>query len=185
MNSLLKGVNLYLVAMPGSGKSAVGCKLAPMLGYRFFDTDEVIIDTYKKIKRLVEPKPIAEIFAEEGEEAFRYLESQVLANLCAYTNSVVATGGGIVVRRKNWSYLHHGLVVWLDVPVEIIYTRLASDTTRPLLEGVDLLVRLQTLFEVRQPLYAQADLRVTVESVEETPEQIAKRIIEESPTVLK
>jgi len=177
MNSLLKGVNLYLVAMPGAGKSAVGRKLAPMLGYRFIDTDEVI--------EQVAGKSIAELFDEEGEEAFRQRESQVLAKVCAYTNLVVATGGGIVVRRENWSYLHHGLVVWLDVAVELIYTRLASDTTRPLLRGVDLLVWLQTRFELRQPLYAQADLQVTVVSNEETPEEIAKRMLEEIPTVLK
>lgn len=177
MNSLLKRVNLYLVAMPGAGKSLVGRKLAPSLGYRFIDTDEVIEQVAKK--------SIKELIAEKGEAAFRDLESQVLAKVCAYTNLVIATGGGIILRQQNWSYMHHGLVVWLDVPVELLYARLASDTTRPLLEGDDRLGTLQRLFEQRQPLYAQADLRVMVASDEETPEQLAKLVLEKIPTVLK
>ncbi len=176
MNSLLKGVNLYLVGMMGAGKTVVGRTLATKLGYRFVDNDAVI--------EQVAGKSITQVFASDGEEAFRQMESQVLAEVCAYTNLVIATGGGIVLRRENWSYLHHGLVVWLDVPVEQLYARLTSDTTRPLLHDVDRLGKLRSLLEQRQPLYAQADLRITL-SNEETPEQIATQVLKKIPTVLK
>lgn len=176
MHSLLKGVNLYLVGMMGAGKTTVGRLMATHLGYRFVDTDAVI--------EQVTGQSITQLFANVGEAAFRQLESQVLAEVCAYTNLAIATGGGIVLRRENWSYLHHGLIVWLDVPVELLYARLASNTTRPLLQEADPLEKLQTLLEQRQPLYAQADLRVTLTN-EETPEQIATRVLEEIPTVLK
>lgn len=177
VDSLLKGVNLYLVAMPGSGKTTVGRELAKQLNYGFVDTDVVI-------EKAAGDKPITQLFAEQGEAAFRNLESQVLAQVCAFTKLVIATGGGIVLRQENWSYLHHGLIVWLDVPVELIYTRLAGDTTRPLLQDVDPLAKLRSLLEQRQPLYAQADLRITARE-EETPEQIATRILEEIPSILK
>ncbi|GAX35750.1 shikimate kinase [Nodularia sp. NIES-3585] len=176
MSSLLQGVNLYLIGMMGAGKTTVGQLLAKHLGYRFLDTDSVITQSAGK--------SINQLFAEEGEAAFRQLESDVLAQVCAYTQLTVATGGGIVLRRENWSYLHHGLIVWLDVPVELLFTRLAEDTTRPLLQDADPKGKLRSLLEQRTPLYSQADLKITVKA-EETPEEIANRIIEAIPSVLK
>lgn len=176
MNSLLKGVNLYLVGMMGAGKTTVGRLMATHLGYRFVDTDAVI--------EQLTGQSITQLFAGVGEVAFRQMESQVLAEVSAYTNLAIATGGGIVLRRENWSYLHHGLIVWLDVPAELLYARLQTDTSRPLLNDPDPLGKLRSLLEQRQPLYAQADLRVTV-SGEETSVQLAKRVLEEIPTVLK
>lgn len=176
-NALLKGVNLYLIGMMGVGKTTVGRLLAQHLSYGFVDTDTVI-------EKAAGDKPITQLFSEHGEATFRKLESQVLSQVCSFTKLVIATGGGIVIQRENWSYLHHGLIVWLDVPVEILYRRLAEDTTRPLLQDTDLEVKLRSLLNVRQPLYAQADLRISV-SEEETPEQLATRIIQEIPSVLK
>jgi shikimate kinase len=176
VSNLLQGVNLYLIGMMGAGKTTVGQLLAKHLGYRFVDTDSVITQSAGK--------SINEIFAEEGEAVFRQLESDVLGQVCAYTQLVIATGGGIVLRQQNWSYLHHGLVVWLDVPVELLYTRLAEDSTRPLLQDSDPEGKLRSLLQERTPLYSQADLRITV-SAEDTPEQIVQRIINAIPTVLK
>jgi len=176
MNTLLKGVSLYLVGMMGAGKTTVGRELATHLGYKFVDTDAVIAQ--------LTGKSITQLFADIGEAGFRQLESQVLAEVSAYTKLAIATGGGIVLRRENWSYLHHGLIVWLDVPVELLYARLAEDTTRPLLQDADPLGKLRLLLEQRQPLYKQADLRIIVTS-EDTPKQLAIRVLEEIPTVLK
>ncbi len=176
VNNLLKGINLYLVAMPGAGKTTVGRLLAQKLGYGFIDTDEVIVKAAGR--------SINQIFAEEKEAGFRQLESQVLAQVCAIQRLVVATGGGIVLRRENWSYLHHGLVVWLDVAVEILYNRLAEDKTRPLLQQGDPQTKLRSLLEQRQPLYAQADLQITI-NTEQTPEEISTRILQAIPSVLK
>lgn len=176
MNSLLKGVNLYLVGMMGVGKTTIGRELATTLGYSFIDTDAIISQATGK--------SINQLFADVGEAEFRLLESKVLSEVCAYTNLAIATGGGIVLRRENWSYLHHGLVVWLDVSVEILYARLAQDTTRPLLQNGDLLAKLRSLLQQRQPLYKQADLQITV-TQQDTPQQVALRVLDRIPSVLK
>ncbi|AFY42289.1 shikimate kinase [Nostoc sp. PCC 7107] len=176
MSSLLQGVSLYLIGMMGAGKTTVGRLLAPQLGYRFVDTDDVIAKATGR--------SITQLFAEEGEAAFRQLESDVLAQVSAHINLTVATGGGIVVRRENWGYLRHGLIVWLDLPVELLYNRLAEDTTRPLLQDPDPQGKLRSLLEQRQPLYSQADLHIMVNEGE-TPEQIANKVIEAIPSVLK
>ena len=176
VSSLLQGVNLYLIGMMGAGKTTVGQLLAKHLGYGFLDTDSVITQSAGR--------SINKLFAEEGEAAFRQLESDVLAQVCAYTRLTIATGGGIILRTENWSYLHHGLVVWLDVPVELLYTRLAEDTTRPLLQDADPQGKLRSLLEQRTSLYSQADLKITVRE-EQTPEDIANRVIEAIPSVLK
>jgi len=173
--NVLKGVNLYLVGMMGVGKTTVGKLLAEEIGYRFVDTDEVIVKAAGK--------SINEIFTENGEAEFRQLESDVLAQVCAYTKLVIATGGGIVMQQHNWSYLHHGLIVWLDVPVQIILQRLAEDDTRPLLQD-DPESKLRSLLEQRQPMYSQADLHITINATE-TPEEIATRILATIPSVLK
>jgi shikimate kinase len=162
--------------MMGAGKTTVGQLLAKQLGYGFVDTDSVIAQAAKK--------SINQIFAEAGEAEFRQLESDVLAQVCAYTKLTVATGGGIILKRENWGYLHHGLIVWLDVPVELLYARLAEDTTRPLLQDADPQGKLRSLLEQRTPLYAQADLRIPVLDGE-TPEQIADKIMAAIPSVLK
>ncbi len=176
VDSLLQGVNLYLIGMMGVGKTTVGRLVAKQLGYGFVDTDDVIVQAAGK--------SINQIFAEEGETAFRQLESDVLAQVCAYTKLTIATGGGIVVRQENWSYLHHGLIVWLNVPLELLYSRLTEDTTRPLLQDADPKEKLRSLLEQRQPLYSQADLQITV-SEGDAAEEIANRIMEAIPSVLK
>jgi shikimate kinase len=176
VSSLLQGVSLYLIGMMGAGKSTVGRLLAKQLGYGFVDTDDVIAQAAGK--------SINQLFAEEGEAAFRQLESDVLAQVSAHLNLTIATGGGIVMRRENWSYLRHGLIVWLDVPVEVLYSRLAEDTTRPLLQDPNPQGKLRSLLEQRQPLYAQADLHIMVNEGD-TPEQIANKVMEAIPSVLK
>jgi len=155
----LKGLNLYLVGMMGAGKSSTGAALAQGLGYQFFDTDSVL--------EAAAAQTIPEIFAQQGEAAFRQLETQVLAELSAYQRLVIATGGGIVSRPENWSYLHHGIVVWLDVPLAVLKQRLQGDMGRPLLQGQDWEATLERLQRDRQPLYAQADVRVTVAAGED------------------
>jgi len=176
MNPLPQGINLYLIGMMGSGKTTVGKVLAEMLGYRFFDTDAVI-------EQLAQQQ-IGQIFTNSGEAAFRQLETQVLAELSAYRRLAIATGGGIVLDRQNWSHLKHGLIVWLDASVEEICDRLQGDASRPLLQGADPRQRLSALLKERRPLYAQADLQVSIDAGE-TPEAIALRILAEVPKVLK
>lgn len=176
MNDFLKGTNLYLIGMMGAGKTTVGRLLAAQLDYRFFDTDAVI----EQMAGL----SIRDFFAQSGEAAFRTLESQVLAELCAYTRLTVATGGGIVLKRENWGCLRHGIVVWLDVPVEQLQIRLAADTTRPLLQEANPAAKLQALLQQRQSLYAQADVHIRY-TIAESPAQVAVRAIEQIKQALK
>ena len=151
----LKKTNLYIVGMMGAGKTTIGKKLANRLGYSFLDTDTLIEKTAGM--------PITDFFAQEGEAAFRQLETRVLSEVAAHTNLVIATGGGIVTQPMNWSYLRHGVVIWLEVPIPVLISRLSGDTSRPLLKDVDLNAKLESLMAQRGDRYAQADIRIAYE----------------------
>ncbi|ACK65029.1 Shikimate kinase [Rippkaea orientalis PCC 8801] len=173
---LLQGINIYLIGMMGSGKSTIGKILAQRLDYRFFDTDILI--------ERVTQQSINDIFVTQGETVFRDIETQVLSEVAACTRSVIATGGGIVLNSQNWSYLHHGLIIWLDVSIKLLKTRLINDTTRPLLKESDLTLKLKTLDEQRRNLYNKADLTIVINQ-NRTPESIVSEILEAIPTVIK
>ena len=164
----LKGTNLYLIGMMGSGKTTVGKQLAQYLGYRFFDTDALV--------EQATGQTIPQIFADQGETAFRQIETAVLAQLAPYTRLVVATGGGIVLKPENWSYLHHGIVVWLDAPLSVLKLRLRGDNHRPLLKTDDLSLKLETLMAERHSLYQQADIRISSGKYDK-PKAVAENIL--------
>ncbi len=172
----LEGLNIYLVGMMGAGKSAAGRPIAEALGYRFLDADTAL--------EQVAGRSIPEIFASDGEPGFRALETAVLGQITGWHSLVVATGGGVVTRPENWGHLRQGLVVWLDVPADLLLQRLSSDPTpRPLMQAPDPQERLAALLEQRRPLYAQADLRVLQGG--EPPEQVAAKVLNAIPSVLK
>ena len=175
-NDLLQGINIFLVGMMGSGKTTVGKELAQHLKYRFFDTDTLI----EQIKQ----KTINDIFLEEGEEAFRILESNILSELASCTKSVIATGGGIVLERKNWSYLHHGLIIWLDASIPLLTKRLNNTTSRPLLKQNQLSIELDALLKKRHVLYEQGDLKVIINEHDSSDDTVNK-ILKSIPTVIK
>lgn len=134
--------------MPGSGKSTVGRHLGRRLGLPFFDSDH-----------LVEQRlgcSIREFFAREGEDAFRDVEQQVLAELAQGADAVIATGGGAVLRQANRDALRAaGHVVYLRSTAEELYRRLRHDTQRPLLQVADPLGKLRELYVQRDPLYRE------------------------------
>lgn len=161
----LSGVNLYFVGMMGCGKTTVGDAVARRMGsYSFLDTDSIIESVTKKT--------IPELFADEGEETFREIETQVLDQVHAFVRSVVSTGGGIVCRNANWSKLQSGIVVWLNVEPELIMERIRG-TDRPLLQGQDPLGTLKTLSEERAVRYAQADVKIDVTASMDTNSTVA------------
>jgi shikimate kinase len=167
---MLNGTNIFLIGMMGAGKSTVGKLLAQKVGHNFLDTDPLI--------EQCAGKSITKIFADDGEDTFRNLEQQVLAQVSSHTRLVVATGGGIVMRSINWSHLHDGIVVWIDVPVDILYDRLkTASEQRPLLQTEDPLQRLNEIYEKRRDRYAQADISIMV-SADETPEEVSDRLFE-------
>ena len=175
----LRGLSLYLVGMMGVGKSTVGRAIAQSLKYRFFDTDDLI--------EQVAQQSIPDIFASDGETAFRTLETQVLSQLSSHTRSVIATGGGIVTQQNNWQLLRHGAIIWLDAPVDVILDRLRANpeevANRPLLQTQNPEETLTKLLADRQSLYANADLRITI-AAGDRPETIVQQVLSGIRTIL-
>lgn len=165
----LQGINVYLVGMMGAGKTTIGQLLARDLGYRYLDTDAVI--------EQVTGQTIADIFATEGEDGFRDVESQVLEQVAAFQKTVVSTGGGVVLRDRNWGQMRQGSILWLDVPIEDLYARLKDDSTRPLLQDPDPKMKLVTLMTERRERYALADARITSTNAEQ-PDSTTHNAIE-------
>jgi shikimate kinase/3-dehydroquinate synthase len=146
-------VDLVLVGLPGSGKSAVGRRLASRHGAAFIDLDDEI--------EAQAGRAIPEIFAAEGEAGFRRRERAVVDALGApdpgpKLRRVIAPGGGAVVDPRNrWSLFHGRRVAWLDVRPEVIAQRLRrSPVVRPLVQGPDPLGRIRTLASGRERFYA-------------------------------
>ena len=155
---------VYLVGMPGSGKSVVGKELAGRLGVPFVDLDD-------QIEREA-GKPIREIFAEDGEPAFRAIEAQVLTKAAAGDPSVVACGGGVVIEPANRVTLRAtGHVVFLDVPVEILRRRVRPAAERPLIHAEG---DLERLLAEREPMYREFSSHVVDGSG--TPGEVAAAI---------
>jgi shikimate kinase len=139
---------IALIGMPGSGKSTVGRLLARHLKLRFVDSDH-------EIERRI-GMPIRSFFEIQGEEAFRDVESQVIDDLSQEDGTVLATGGGVVLRAANRERLRERRrVIYLRSTPEELYRRLRHDTQRPLLQVGDPLRRLRELYRERDPLYRQ------------------------------
>ena len=158
--------NLVLVGMPGCGKTTVGRALAQLSGKPFVDLDEEIV---RRAGR-----PIPYIFQTEGEEAFRELEARVLAEVCAQSGQVVATGGGAVLRAENRAAMRRaGRVYFLRRALEELPT-----DGRPLSQKGGL----EEMYRVRKPLYsAAADVAVANSAApEETAELIWRDFHENS-----
>lgn len=146
----MKKENVILIGFMGCGKSTVGRKLANAFDYEFLDTDELIEEQ--------QGKKISDIFAEEGEEAFRQMETDLIKQLKKEAKKkVIATGGGMPMREENRKLLCEvGTVVFLEAKIETILERLQNDTTRPLAAGEDREKRLRPLYETRYPVYKEA-----------------------------
>ena len=129
--------NIVLIGMPGCGKSSVGKLLAEKTGRIFVDADEAIVEMAKK--------SIPDIFAQDGEYAFRDWETMALAELGKQSGLVIATGGGCVTKKRNYPLLHqNGQIVWLKRELH----QLPAEG-RPLSQAN----HLEDMYRVRKPLY--------------------------------
>jgi shikimate kinase len=146
--------NLYLIGPMGSGKTAVGRRLAILLSKQFFDSDA-------EIERRT-GVDIRYIFEKEGEARFREREREVIADLTKLTGVIVSTGGGAVLDPKNRERLAStGTVVYLHANVDTQLMRTKPGRTRPLLMNDDPRAVLEKLMSIRRPLYEEiADIRV-------------------------
>ena len=130
-------MNVVLIGMPGCGKSTVASLLAKQLNREMVDADAEI--------EMRAGKTIPEIFAEDGEEIFRQLETQVLEDLGKQSGLIIATGGGCVTKQRNYRLLHqNSTIFWLKRNLELLPT-----DGRPLSQSN----KLEDMYKVRQPMY--------------------------------
>jgi len=180
-------MDVVLVGLPGSGKSAVGRRLAHRHGAAFVDLDDVIEKTAGQT--------IPEIFAAHGEAAFRALERQAVVDLGPAdpgpaVRSVVATGGGAVIDPRNRWALYRGRVpVWLDVRPEVLAQRLRrSPNVRPLIVGRDPMGAIRDLGRDRDRFYSAAyrvnGVAELASIVERVDELVARVVRQPDPTIL-
>ena len=162
-------MDIVLVGLPGSGKSVVGRRLANRHGGTFIDLDERIESRAGRT--------IPEIFADDGEDAFRRLERAAVTDLGPADadpaiNRIVATGGGTIVDPRNrWALYRGRRSIWLDGRPEVLAQRLRrSPRVRPLVESRDPIGALRDLAAKRARFYAAADIRIT--GVAEIPDVI-------------
>lgn len=155
----------------GCGKSSVGRRVASITSHRFVDTDELVAARAGR--------SISQIFAEFGEEAFRDMETEVLAGLGNEQQIILATGGGIVLRPVNRDHLRRiGPLVWIDADPEVLFERVSRNRRRPLLQTENPRATFDALLEKRRPIYeAAADIHV--DSTGLSHEETARIIIEE------
>ena len=159
--------NIFLIGMPGAGKSTLGKALTKRLGLTFTDADQEIV-TRTGVS-------IATIFEIEGEASFRAREAQLIADLVTRERLVLATGGGAILSEDSRRLMRdNGVVVYLRASLEDLATRTARDTKRPLLQGANPADALRKLFQIREPLYNE-----TAHIIIDTGRQHATKLAEQ------
>jgi shikimate kinase len=150
-------VNLYLVGFMGTGKSTVGRAVAQRLGFAWFDSDH-------EIERQ-QGKGIPEIFAQQGESAFRAMERAFIEGGHPLQRAVISCGGGLVVQPGMLALLKSkGVVVCLHASLETILARTARHQNRPLLVAENPEERVRTLYAAREPIYKQSGTVILTDS---------------------
>jgi shikimate kinase len=159
--------NVALVGFMGAGKSTLASLIAAGLGFDCLDTD-------RELERLT-GTPVSSILQQQGEAAFRELESGVVKGIEAATGCVVSLGGGALSRTDTMTVLQRAaLVVWLWADAATCWDR-ASDGTRPLLGSPD---HAEALLATRTPQYARAS-DLVIDTTNATPEELAERVVDE------
>jgi shikimate kinase len=163
-------LRILLVGMMGAGKTTVGELVATKLGWEYLDSDTEV--------EAATGLTVPELFARDGEAAFRDAESDALSLACASPRpAVVSVAGGAVLHPANRALLTaSGTVIWLRARVETLARRVGDGAGRPLLGG-DPLTALTELNEVRRPLYAEV-AAATIDVDDLSPEEVASRVME-------
>jgi len=153
----------------GAGKSAVGCCLQRRTGLALLDMDEIVSSKFGM--------SIPEIFAKHGENKFREAEAKALRAMAIPKQTIIVTGGGIVLRQENVELLKRmGLIVWLDGNEDTLFARASRERNRPLLRTKNPRKTFSQIFDTRRSLYADiADVRVVTSVL--TEEEIAVAIL--------
>ena len=160
---------IALVGLMGAGKSSIGRRLAIVLGLPFIDADTEI--------EAAAGLTIEEIFARDGEAAFRSGERRVIARLLDNPTQILATGGGAFMDPATRALiLERTISVWLKADLDLLLARVGRRNNRPLLKTGDPRTVLARLIEERYPIYAEAD--ITVESVDGPPEATLAKVMD-------
>lgn len=160
--------NIVLLGFMGTGKTAVGKKVAKKLNMDYLDVDE-LIEEEAGIS-------ISQIFSRFGEAHFRDLESKMVKKVSQYENKVMATGGGIVLRKENMDNLRKkGILICLTARPEVILERTKGEKHRPLLQVDYPLATVKELLKFRAPYYAQADYSLDTSPL--TIDQVVEEVI--------
>jgi shikimate kinase len=167
--------HVILVGLPGAGKTTVGRRAAQLLSSDFTDIDEVVA--------LEAGRPIAAIFAESGEPAFRRLERQAMDRALGRSPHLIAAGAGWIAEPGNLEAAAGAgaAVLYLRVLPAVAAGRVGDDRSRPLLLEGDRVALLQALLAAREDWYRQAECEVDATAA---PEQVAKRVVEAVRAVL-
>jgi shikimate kinase len=163
------GKSIVLIGMMGAGKSCVGRCLQRQTKLPLVDTDDIVASKFRI--------SISEIFSKYGEQDFREEETQTLRELAPAKQTIIVTGGGIVLREKNVDFLKRlGVIVWLDSNEETLFERASRARTRPLLQGENTREAFTQLLQQRLPLYAKvAHIRIDTSVL--TDEEVAVAIL--------
>ena len=161
--------SIVLIGMMGAGKSSVGQCLHRRTGLALHDTDEIVASKFGM--------SIPEIFAEHGERKFRVAETEVLRSMRTEEQTIIITGGGIVLRKENVEILKsQAVIVWLDGDEETLFARASRKQNRPLLQTKNPREAFSQILGARRPLYANiADIRVDTSGL--TDEEVAVAIL--------
>ena len=160
--------HIVLIGLPGSGKTTVGRLVAERLHAGFVDVDSIL--------NRKEGKPIAMIFAEKGEQAFREMERKEVAAALANAPAVLSPGGGWAAQPGALEGAKAaGYVVYLKTRPETAAARAAPSGTRPMLMGDDPEAQMRVLSKEREPFYLKADAKV--ETDKKTPEQVVGEVV--------
>ncbi len=161
--------SVVFVGLMGAGKTAIGRKVAGMLGLPFTDSDHEI----ESVSRMTIP----DLFERYGEAEFRSLEQRVIVRVLESGPQVLSTGGGAFMNEQTREAIAtYGLSVWLKADVDTLLDRVSKKQNRPLLKNADPRAVLEKLMAERNPVYALAD--VTVATRDERKEVIAGEVIE-------
>ena len=163
--------NIFLIGMPGAGKSTLGKALAKRLGLTFIDADQEMGSRTGV--------SIATIFEIEGEAGFRVRETQLMAELVTANSIVLATGGGAILSSESRKALrNNGIVVYLRASLDDLSTRTARDTKRPLLQGDNPVEALRSMLDIREPLYNET-AHIVVDTGRQHATKLADQIVEQ------
>lgn len=152
--------NIILIGFMGTGKTAVGKRLAGILNMSFYDTDQEI----EKVTGM----SINKLFQKHGEIRLKSEEALIIKKLGKLKNSIIATGGGMIIDRNNIETLKQtGTIICLTADPEIIYERVRRRNTRPLLrKGDDLHSNIMNLMEEREDFYRSADKTIDTSNLD-------------------